>query len=385
MKDFPKLVNQPGASVRQVSGYDREGKPILSVLAKARYKIRAGVCTEPELAELLLLPKFSDDESFMVEDADVFPDKLTTDIIVRGTIFGNGRSTAEAGIELPGKRSVWKIFGKRVVIEGGKEGFQFSQPEPFEEIELSFTNAYGGIAHHAENSATPPWKETYPPYLMQPEDTPPYSTPFSYTRNPVGKGFVIGESAEAALGVELPNIELAEEPLTPENFLCPDLWSWPQMPLPAPVGVVSYEWFPRSAYVRMVRPYHGHITKFSEVEKEGAPQEIRDPMMECPAIPQHFASGAPVQLQHARLLGGEQITTWGIGTGGNLAFRVPAPPEMWVDGRNGSLKPAEVVLHTMIIDIDQEEVTLVWRGSTSALRPYLPEELEKMPLKVQWK
>lgn len=384
MSEFPSIVDRPGPSVCQLSSNNREGKPILSVLAKVCYKIRSGACTDPKAVDLVPMPKFSSDDSYMLEDADVFPDKHATDVIIRGTIHGNGRAIADAGIEIAGKRSAWKIFGKRTVAEGGKSGFQFSQPEAFETIELSFQNAYGGIASHAEKSADPPWKEAYPPYLMQPEDQPPYSSPFSYTRNPVGKGFVIGTEAVAAIGVELPNIELADQLLSPEKLLCPDLWSWPTMPLPAPVGVVSYEWFPRSSYARMVRPYHSSITSFAEVEREGAPRKILDPQLDYPAAPQHFANAAPIQLQHASLTGGETISTWGIGPGGDLAFRVPTAPEIWVDGRKGTLKPAMVVAHTITIDADKGEVIIVWRGSAEALRPYLPEELEKMPLKVRW-
>ena len=59
-------------------------------------------------------------------------------------------------------------------------------------------------------------------------------------------------------------------------------------------------------------------------------------------------------------------------------------PKIWVDGRNGTLKPTTPVIHTIVIEPDEGRLSIVWRGSAPALRPYMDEELKTMPFKVEW-
>jgi hypothetical protein len=66
------------------------------------------------------------------------------------------------------------------------------------------------------------------------------------------------------------------------------------------------------------------------------------------------------------------------------SLRLPgARPAIWTDGRNGRLNPTEPRLHKLLIEPDLARVTLVWCGSAPALRPYLPVELARMPLRVE--
>ena len=66
-------------------------------------------------------------------------------------------------------------------------------------------------------------------------------------------------------------------------------------------------------------------------------------------------------------------------------FAVPPPPRIWTDGRNGKVTATEPVLHTLFIEPDEDRVTVVWRGAAPALRAYAPQELETMPLRVEWR
>jgi hypothetical protein len=38
----------------------------------------------------------------------------------------------------------------------------------------------------------------------------------------------------------------------------------------------------------------------------------------------------------------------------------------------------------VVFEPDAMRLSIVWRGSAPALRPYLPEELKSMPLRVEW-
>ena len=65
-------------------------------------------------------------------------------------------------------------------------------------------------------------------------------------------------------------------------------------------------------------------------------------------------------------------------------IKLPERPKIWIDGRKGTLKETEPVIHTVVLEPDLKRVSVVWRGAAKAIRPYMPDELAKMPLKVVW-
>lgn len=380
----PFIVESPIPAVKQVSGKTLSGQPVLSVLAKLRYRIHNGVCSSCEWVDLLEEPTFSDDDLVMEADADVFPIKFATDVVVRGTVVGGGRSKLDASLDIAGRRVDWRVFGDRVVQANDSGSIRFSEPETIDKIELGFRNSYGGRDLRAEQRANPPWRDGIDPYSVPEEDLPEHSSPFSYPRNPAGKGYVIGDDPLLAIGVSLPNIEFSDQLLTPTTLMCPDLLSWPLMPLSAGSGWVSYEWFPRSGYCNLVRPYHADLKKFAEVERGYVTKDALDPQVDSLEAGHRFVCGAPAWLQLPFLRGGEAVSCWELGgVNKRLDFSLPAAPQIWTDGRSGLLKNADVVIHSLIIDADADEIIIVWRGTAPALRLYLPEELPKMPFKVQ--
>jgi hypothetical protein len=42
------------------------------------------------------------------------------------------------------------------------------------------------------------------------------------------------------------------------------------------------------------------------------------------------------------------------------------------------------VLHHVVIRPDDDRVILLWRGHAPTRRPYMPEELDRMPYRVEW-
>ena len=68
-----------------------------------------------------------------------------------------------------------------------------------------------------------------------------------------------------------------------------------------------------------------------------------------------------------------------------ISFRLPRErPKFWVDNRDGKLQPVEPVIHSVLIAPDENRVAIVWRGSGPARRPYLNEEMPKMPFAAEW-
>ena len=98
------------------------------------------------------------------------------------------------------------------------------------------------------------------------------------------------------------------------------------------------------------------------------------------------ANGASLGLQTPYLKGNEVCELINIHPK-HARFRFQLPnerPSIWTDGRNGKLNLTNPVIHTVIIEPNLSRLSIVWRGASPALRPYLPEELKSMPYRVDW-
>src|SRR5262249_29141710 len=100
-----------------------------------------------------------------------------------------------------------------------------------------------------------------------------------------------------------------------------------------------------------------------------------------------FASGASLGMQAAPYLkGNEEVLLVGLHPKcARFLFRLPGErPRISTDGRNGKLNDTKPVIHSILIEPDELRLIIVWRGSAPALRPYMPDELETMPFRVEW-
>lgn len=162
---------------KMIPGTAPDGAPILSVLAKATYRISLEGL-EP-LPEEERLPLFDSDKLYgsqnpaldpIEHESDLVAYKPMTDIIVHGEACaptGKRARFFDMGISVRGCVRKLRIFGPRHLdCSNGK--IRFSEPEPFERMPLHFGLAYGGVDR---------WSH--------PEEV------YTYPRNPVGKGFLV--------------------------------------------------------------------------------------------------------------------------------------------------------------------------------------------------
>jgi hypothetical protein len=100
-----------------------------------------------------------------------------------------------------------------------------------------------------------------------------------------------------------------------------------------------------------------------------------------------FTNGASPGLQVPHLRPGATISlTQMHAAAPRLDIVLPDDaPKISVDGRNGKLAATEPVIHNVEIEPDAGRLSIVWRGAAPALRPYMQAELEKMPLRVEWR
>jgi hypothetical protein len=384
-----ELIEAPGPTVRQVSGKDPAGNFILSVLAKRTYQLLddGRLILAPEQEPLVLEPlEDPDTPQILAHDVDLYPYKPRTDLIVEGHAYGYGaRRSFHATVSVEGHTVYLLVSGERRCTMGPHGRLLFSEPEPVERIALSYAQAYGGADRAAEEKYATPIMEVL---AKDPRVDPSRVSPFLYPRNPAGRGYLVEPTAEGVEQLQLPCLEDPYDPLTPERLPVGHPLSWLKMPLPYAPGWLAHDWFPRIGYFGLVPAYDPPEGPIAEVARGFTPPDILGIIPGRPTAEAAFRAtcGAAPMLQLPLLRGGETISLDSLHPRRQrFTFSLPRDrPRMWTDGRKGKLNNADPVLHTVLVQPDEGLLMVLWRGSAPALRPYASEELERMPLRVEW-
>jgi hypothetical protein len=381
------ILNQPGPTAVQLSAIDEDGQPILSVLCKRTYSVNADgrVSLAPEQLPLVLdFEPDPDNPRRLHRDFDLYPIKVLTDVVVRGHAYGTGQRSFIATVRVDSWEKRVAVFGERRCHLSATGHVVFSVPEPVGHIPLRYDRAYGGIDQVAEQTHGNPLA-ALGKYLGPSADLS-LSSPHLYPRNHAGVGYLIEATREAVERLVLPNLEDPSDLLSPERLVVGSPERWPLMPIPHAFDWVDPGTFPRLAYLGVVHDHQPLTAPIAEVARGYAPADI---LVEKPIHQQaniRFASGASHGLQLPHLKGGETCMLGGVHPQLPVwTFRLPKErPEIKTDGRNGAMNSTKPVMHTVEIEPDEGRLSIVWRGSARALRPYSPDELQKMPLLVGW-
>jgi hypothetical protein len=381
-------LHQSGAYCRQVSGIAPDGANILSVLLKRTYAVGGDgrLRAAPEQIPLVTQLRVDEKSPRMLEaDIDVYPFKVATDVVVTGHAYAyEPRPQFAAGIQLGTARKTFAVFGDRRCALGHDGRVLISPPDPVEAVPLRYDLAYGGRDTAASSKYGNPYDELRK-YLAEPLKNVDANV-YDYPRNPAGRGFIVEATREALDGLHLPNLEDRLDPLTPERLAAGTVGNWPLMPLPQGLGWVDPGWFPRIAYFGLVPDHDPQDQPVAEVSRGFAPSDV----LQSKPVMQKFdfrsANGASLGLQLPFLNGDEELDLRNLHpTKPAWKFRLPGrPPRLWTDGRKGTFKETRPVVHAVIIEPDVDRVAIVWRGAAPALRPYMDEELEQMPLRAEF-
>jgi hypothetical protein len=380
-------VTAPSPTVRQMSGYAPDGQLILSVLVKRTYRIGGdGRLTDAEEPlPLAVEARASAENARLLEtDTDLYPFKLATDVVVKGHAYGAGRPSFEASVRVGSTTKRLLVMGDRRCALGAKGAVRFSKPEPCDRIPLRYDRAYGGVDAAAQGQRGAPFNDLRPYVASDLRDV--QASPYAYPRNPAGCGYLIDATAKALDGLRLPNLEDPDDPLSPDRLVAGHWRKWPDMPVPAGVDWVDLGWFPRIAYFGAVPEHDPPPVMIAEVARGFAPRDVLTAAPLAEKFSFRCASGASLGLQLPYLRGDEPVELVHMhASHARLAFQLPAhAPRVWIDGRKAGLVAATPVVHTLLIEPDLERVAIVWRGAGPALRGYLPDELDRMPLRVEW-
>jgi hypothetical protein len=298
-------------------------------------------------------------------ESDFIPLKLGTDIVLNGVAYApGGRPTTSCtvALQIGARRKELLVIGDRVPHYVGGGSPVFSDPVPFTEMPVQFERAYGGMDIYSDR------RVAYP-----------------YPRNPLGRGFVVHNSAAALEHVELPNIELPEAPLRPETLCLGEYARWESCPLPAGFGWFPKTWMPRAKLAGVLPCDRAVEQELRRAFAELLTGAEKDAYLKhgFPDMDFRFFNGASPGCAFRHLKPGETIVTEHLTPEGLLPFQLPATgPRIGLDIGEGMQEP-EVALHTVMIRLEERQVDMVWRGAVPYRGPDWLPEMQKLELDIE--
>lgn len=359
--DFTEDLTNQG-EVLFLPGQSPSGEYILSVLVKRTYNIISGKpCVRAELDQPLIPGDVSWDNpmnSTVEFESDFVPYKLGTDVVLNGKAYAPGGKASQsfsASIQIGDNKKIISVIGDRQA-EYVKDGTPvFTEPVPFQEMELRYEKAYGGIDVYSNKE-----------------------TSYPYPRNQLGRGFVVSNTKASVDKLKLPNIEDPNDLLTPDRLCLNDYENWGNQPMPVGFGWLPKHYKPRADFAGIMPADRSAEQELRKAYAKLVPKEEQEAYInnKLPKMDFHFFNGASQGLAMQYLSGTEQITTTNLNKEGKLAFELPDDnPNISIDIGN-DIQKTQVVIHTVMIHMEEKQVDIVWRG---AIKYPGPDWLTQMP------
>ena len=364
-------VSHAGRSIQQtvLPGQTPEGEHIFGILVKRTYDIVPGSRCTRASADKKLFPgdvHYDDPVNSTVKfESDFIPFKLATDVVLNGRAHAPRSrpvATLRASLTIGQHRKEVLVSGDRVASYNGKRDPVFTDPQPFESMELRYERAYGGVDIYSE----PKMQCVYP-------------------RNHLGRGYVVANTKRSVEQLPLPNIEDPNDLLTPQRLCVGGLKKWERQPMPQGFGWTMKMWKPRSSYAGILpadRALEQELRTAYSALVPPAQRKLYE-QTHLPTMDFRFFNGASAGLVLPFLSGGEQVRLLNLDAQGDTRFQLPGErPRIGLDIGQGTQEP-EVFLHTVLIRMEDRQVDLVWRGAVPYPgRDWLPE-MKKMEVLIE--
>ena len=336
---------------RVVPGEAADGTPIFSALVKRTYRIvpNKNAVREAQPPKLVETDQYFDEGDPQVNsirfETDLVPFKIATDIVVVGKAYAPGArptSTMKVSVYLGAYRKELLIVGdRRCEFRPGRPPV-WSDPLPFAEMEIRYERAYGGSDERSLSGM-----------------------PFSYPRNPIGRGFFVSYIKENVDGLSLPNIEDPADPLTAERLITGDVTRWNRQPLPQGLGWFHRAWYPRCSFLAAMPAFvpPGEVMREEELGVVPKGQADLAAAFRLPSRDFKFWNGASLGLVVPFLEGNEPVRLINLTPAGKLDFYLPGEvPSITLDIGMGE-KELRPFLHSVTIRPDDSQLDLVWRAA----------------------
>ena len=304
---------------------NRDAIDTLYVILKATLVLRPKLALAAVQLPVTLADEYYGDptDSSLKSVSEIHVGKPGTDVLLVGQAWGpQGHPVHEAFVRMvvAERLKAIRVLGERVWQSDGTP----SAPEPFEAMPLVWERAFGGV-HQLEDR-------------MLAEE-----------RNPIGVGFAGKRSAEELTGHPVPNLESPGEPLERQG----------QRLTPVCFAPAAPHWLPRRAFAGTY---------------DEAWQRKRAPYLPADFDPRFLQCAAPELAFDRYLRGGEPVEVHGALPEGSLAFSIPSA-NLLVDVKvAGSVEHPPVNLETVLLEPDENRVSLTWRAALPCDRNVLKVE-----------
>ena len=364
----------PAPSVKTCLGrIDADQPPLFTVGSKRTFKIGPGGPLvpaeeqEPIIEEAAYAPTETKGFAVPLRLPELCPTRVACSLIIHATSRPPApTSHHEVVLQGPGgfERRLQLIGDRRLVRLGG--GWAFSDPEPFQEMPLSWDRAYGGIDKGI--------------YMHQAKDMDEklraMMAPLGcYPRNDLGRGYAVHGSEAPLQDLALPNVELLEDRLTVDRLVCPSLDMWHAQPRPAGFGFWEPHW-PDLSRAPLSEEQVGLLPPgLTEQQRTCEPDDVA-------ILPAFFHTCAP-GMELPGLKGNERFILHGVDGDQPRQIDLPgAPPRtaVLIGQRSMELTPQ---LHQVVVDLDAGLLTMLWGGTVSMEHPVFAgmtvEQIAELP------
>jgi hypothetical protein len=359
--------NAVGVSI-VLPGQTPAGEHILGVLLKRSYDIVPNRPCRRAETDRALVPGdvFWDSpmNSSVRHESDFVPFKLGTDVVLNGLVYapgGNAAQSCQAGLFIAGRSKEFLVIGDRVAKYNGATP-AFTDPVPFETMELRYERAYGGTDVYS-NPAT-----IYP-----------------YPNNPLGRGFAVANTKASVENLPLPNFEDPADMLTAERLCIGEFANWKQQPFPAGLGWYPKNWMARAKYAGILPADRPTEQEMRQAYAKLLPADQRAAYLKHGIRDMDFSffQGASRGLAMPYLSGGEEVWTENLSPEGRLHFWLPPDkPRIGLDIGSGLQEPP-TVMHTVAMHMEERQIDIVWRCAVPYPgRDWLPQ-MQKMDVSIQ--
>lgn len=315
---------------------DIDGKDYAVVITKATYTI-----TQNSDGQSLVFMDKEAGAASHIQHEDIYNDepgrsslsyasdlaliKAGTDVLVSGRAYapaGYESREVQVSVSVNDYQAQLTVFGPRH-WEKHLAAWHISQPEYFESIPLAYENAYGG-GYHAVNNI---------------------ECGYHFEPNPVGKGFFC-EQKQLMDGLALPNLENPLQRIqTPED-----------RPLPISFSPIARDWQPRLGFAGTY---------------DDQWQQDRMPLLPLDFNHQFFSCAHSSLRFESYLTGDERIYIKNMSESGDVSFDLPRVRVSVEASLKNESKVTVAPLDTLHIDVENKEVSMVWRATIACPRAFL--------------
>lgn len=314
--------------------------------------------------------------------SDFWPYKKYTDLAIIGSAFApEGGETEQLAISVEIENQLKKevlVFGDRLVewTRGGQP--RIGSPERFRSLPIKIERAYGGCDFRV------PFDMDDPQAMGVTFES---DHPGLYPRNPWGVGYLA--MPEPIEGMRLPNFEDPRDLLTDARLITRNPERWYEQPLPAHLGWVPVNCFPRNLYLAIeCEPWFPPPDDQTLIEVQrgllpvGYRQQLQGQTFGSPPNLLFRQEASQGLMLHNEIFG-EKMHLNGLHPQyPHLAFQFPKDPpsvEMQVEHQRERVRPNLV---SIAIYPDQELVAFTYTVHMQSPRPFIPGIHKYIPISL---